>query len=76
MRYNVVRKMKKLDKLQHKILNSTMGDYWILWEHKEVMLEKYLGRLLIENEISRMKKKKVIKKKRRENNVLCYKHMD
>ena len=33
MRYNVVRKMKKLDKLQHKMLNSTMGDYWIPWEH-------------------------------------------
>lgn len=63
MRYNVVRKMKKLDKLQHKILNSTMGYYWILWEHKEVMLEKYLGRLLIENEISRMKKKSYQEKK-------------
>lgn len=58
-----MRKMKKLDKLQHKILNSTMGDYWILWEHKEVMLEKYLGRLLIENEISRMKKKSYQEKK-------------
>lgn len=40
-----------------------------------MMLEKYLGRLLIENEISRMKKKKLSRKKG-ENNVLSYKHMD